>query len=349
MNEILYEFDNIDLITWNNIEYENNFIINNISIYLSNYIFPYISYKTIKTSIFYDINMSLTKKYIYYFFDIDYIYISKIIELFDSFYFKLNKIIIDIDDIEKDINEKEIIISNSIEYFSTQIVFLFKLRGKFNHINKFNTFLYIQIYILYIINNKSYKLYLEIKTIIHDIQFNQQKRDNKFSFLYELINSLKENEIIELKNIIDKINLNEKYILINEYILYLDIYKLFLNCYDSHLLKTEEKQLIFIYYLCRNIYDIEYHKKIGKTTIITKLLNNKKNLERFILRIFSYISIIDNQILKNNMNILLLYGCCINKKYLYEKRYNFIIQKYLYDFKNIDIKNIRNNFSKFIL
>ena len=63
MNEILYEFDNIDLITWNNIEYENNFIINNISIYLSNYIFPYISYKTIKTSIFYDINMSLTKKY----------------------------------------------------------------------------------------------------------------------------------------------------------------------------------------------------------------------------------------------------------------------------------------------
>ena len=167
--------------------------------------------------------------------------------------------------------------------------------------------------------------------------------------MYELINSLKENEIIELKNIIDKINLNEKYNLMNEYILYFDIYKLFLNCYDSCLLTNEEKQIIFIYYLCRNIYDIEYHKKIGKTTIITNLLNNKKNLERFILRIFSYISIINNQILKNNMNILLLYGCCIYKEYLFEKRYKFIIQKYLYDFKNSDIKTIRTNFSKFML
>ena len=135
----------------------------------------------------------------------------------------------------------------------------------------------------------------------------------------------------------------------NEYILYHDIYKLFLNCYNSCLLTNEEKQLIFIYYLCRNIYDIDYHKKIGKTTIITKLLNNKKNLEIFILRIFSFISIINNKILKNNMNILLLYGYCSNKKYLSEKRYNFIIQKYLYDFKNMDIKNIRTNFSKFML
>ena len=35
MNEILFQFDNINLITWNDIEYENNFIINNITIYFT--------------------------------------------------------------------------------------------------------------------------------------------------------------------------------------------------------------------------------------------------------------------------------------------------------------------------
>jgi hypothetical protein len=351
---IISEFDNIKQINWCDIEHENSFLLNNFCIYSSMYILPTISFKTIHTSILYDMAVNMFNKFLSHMYNIDNAYSDNIIEIFREFYFKLDKVIYDIENICENIKHKSIVIYKSIEYYVQRIFIMYNTRGPICNLAKFNTLSLIEIYINYIINYKSINLYNELHIIL-------DLKHNKTSYLNELILQLSVKDKTSLKEICDNlpkiynINISSNLNICDEYGHNIRIYKLYFSCYEKDLIyKYDEYKILFCVYLLLLFNDTKYHNVIGRITLFTLVIGNnskknKVNFDKLLLRLFTFINSIKNTQVKTNFILSLLYLCDINKEYLLDKRHKYIRLKYLYDYTKYNIEDIRNNLKKFIL
>ena len=349
INKIIKDFDNINLIKWNEIDYTNNYLLNKCSIYSTIYILPTISFKTIHTSILYDMVSNVFTKYLSYMYNIEHDYSCKIIKVFSKFYFNLDKVIYDIENICGTINNKQILLYKSIEYYLQRIFIIYNIRGPICNLEKFNIISQLEIYISYIINNKSTILYNELQLILN-------LKHNKTTYLNELILQLSEHNKDSLKNICkDIIKIYNSSDISTEYYNKIRLYKLYFTCFEKKMFyEYDEYRILFCVYLILLFNDINYHILLKRKTLFTLIIGNnsiknKMNLDKLLLRIFTYIHKIQNTIVKTNLILILLYLCDINKEYLLEKRHKYIKLKYLYDYSKYNIEDIRNNLKKFLL
>jgi hypothetical protein len=342
INNIINEFDNTELISWNNISYENNYLLNKICIYGVTYLIPQFSYQSLYISPLYNISIKLYCDYANYMYDISKEYGMKLQEFFRIYYENLIKIVYDIEHITGTIHNKSTFIHNCMEYYFIQLFFIYTIHGEINNFDFMLNVLYLQNYILYLINNNSIIILDTIKDIILNNNYKNLFISHVIKKLISINRAYMDDIIIILKKI-----LNNSTVVDNVNIMIL-LYKYSLLSY-SHVIEVEREnmKLIFIYYLCRDFYDLDFHLEINKKTIFTLIYKDKNVLDNFLNRMFSNIQTINNKCIKKNIIFFLLYTCCINKDYILAKRYNFIITKYLYDYKGTYMLDIKNNLKQY--